>query len=105
MALPKSKRSDENPRKNDLGGHDKVKLLKTVGSSLNYDVSSQGKNSTLPLAGKAKAWASTYLTPLMDCLKDHVGSDPKKFMAAHPVNHPTTLPAKYCNGNGTQCSH
>ena len=107
VTLPKRKRNDENPRNNDLEGHDKVKYLKNSRLKLNamMSLAKEKSNSTVPLTGRAKTWASRYLTPLMDCLKDHFGNDPEKFLAAHPAYHPTTFPTKYCNGKGTQCSH
>ena len=58
------------------------------------------RNSTVPLTGRAKTWASRYLTPLMDCLKDHFGNDPEKFLAAHPAYHPTTFPNEVLQRKG-----
>ena len=106
VTLLKRERSEENPRNNDLEGRDKVKFLKNRRLKLKAMMSLAKKcNSTVPLTGRAKTWVSRYLTALMDCLKDHFGNDPEKFLAAHPAYHPTTFPTKYCNGKGTQCSH
>ena len=103
VTLQKRKQCDEVFERNDLDGREKVKDLKNARLKLEEMIrlAKVKKESPVPLTGKAKTWASRYLTPVMGCLEHHFANNPEQFLASYPEYHPNSFPTKHCKGKST----
>ena len=105
VTLPKRKQSDEVADRNDLVGREKIKDLESARLKLEAMIrlAEEKADSSTPLTGKAKTWASRYLTPVMGCLQNHFGNDSERFLAEYPDYHPNSFSHKHCKGKGSHC--
>ena len=86
-------------------GREKIKDLESARLKLEAMIrlAKEKADSSTPLTGKAKTWASRYLTPVMGCLQNHFGNDSERFLAEYPDYHPNSFSHKHCKGKGSHC--
>jgi hypothetical protein len=80
-----------------------LKGMKTTLEKIEALVRIEDERASGSLTGAAKTFASRFLKPAINCLKNHFNGNCNLFSEAYPKFNHTTFPELFCCGEGTTC--
>jgi hypothetical protein len=88
----------------DLAERKQLKTMRTTLEKIEALVRIDEERTTGSLTSGAKTFASKFLKPAINCLKNHCGGDCAAFAEKYKDFSHTTFPEKYCAGEGAVCA-
>jgi hypothetical protein len=88
----------------DLDERKTLKHMKTTLEKIEALVRIDEERATGSLTSGAKTFASKFLKPAVNCLKNHCNNSCAEFAGKYPAFNHTTFPTLCCSGEGTTCT-